>query len=276
VKVSSEAKSAGRQAASSRWLEWLARGGFVARGINYMLIGVLAVQIALGARGKAADPAGAMHAVARQPGGSIVLWLLVVGFIGLALWRLAEAVYGQASPDGHKAGKRLASLGRAAIYVFLCVGLVSFLLGSGASSGNRQSKDFTAQVLGYPGGRWLVLLIGLGVAAAGIGMIVEGVRKKFLDNLHVARMSPRTRKVIDTLGVVGLTARGAVFVVFGVFLVIAAATFDSKQAVGLDGSLRKFTLTPLGPWLLVVVALGLVVFGVFSCFEARWRKIQPG
>ena len=104
--------SSGRQAASSRGLLWLARAGFVARGVTYVLIGVLAVQIGLGSGGKEADRSGALHAIAAEPGGAAVLWLLAVGFAGMALWRLAEAAYGQAGPGGRTAGKRGVSLGR--------------------------------------------------------------------------------------------------------------------------------------------------------------------
>lgn len=275
--VKGGAKSAGRKAASSRWLEWLARGGFVACGVNYLLIGLLAVQIALGADGEAADASGAMHAVTAYPGGFIALWLIAIGFAGLALWRLAEVAYGQASPNGGTAIKRLASLALAAIYTSLCIGVVTFLLGVGSQrSGNDQSKDITAKLMGYTGGRWLVLLIGLGVVGMGVGMIVQAARKKFTENLHMAQMGARTRRTVEALGFVGILAQGSVFGVLGVFLVITAATFDSTAAQGLDGALRKFTLTPLGPWLLVAVALGLVTFGCYSCFEARWRKTEPG
>jgi hypothetical protein len=277
MRVKSGVKSAGRQAASSRWLEWLARAGFVACGVNYLLIGVLAVQIGLGAGGETADASGAMHAVVAYPGGFIVLWLVAVGFAGLALWRLAEVVYGQASPNGRTVAKRLASLVRAIVYIAVCIAIVVFLLGIGRRrSGSDQSKDVTATLMSYPGGRWLVLLIGLGVVAVGISMIVEAVRRKFTENLHMSRMSVRTRGTVKVLGFVGIFARGSVFAVLGAFLLITAATFDSKKAQGLDGALRKFTLTPLGPWLLVAVALGLVTFGCYSCFEARWRKTEPG
>jgi Domain of Unknown Function (DUF1206) len=270
-------KSAGRQAASSRWLEWLARGGFVARGVIYLLIGSLAVQIGLGAGGKEADRTGALHAIARQPGGTAALWLLAAGFAGMALWRLAEAAYGQAGPQGRKASKRVTSLARGVFYGFVCVGIVSFVSGSGAPApGNSQSKDMTAQLMSHPGGRWLVLLIGLGVVGAGIGMVATGVRRKFVKQLRMVRMSPRTCKIVGTLGTVGTTARGVVFGIVGIFLVVAAATFDPKQAQGLDGALRKIATTPLGPWLLVAVALGLVSFGTYSWCEARWRKVQPG
>ena len=103
------ASAAGRDAASSRWLQWLARGGLVARGAMYLLIGVLAVQIAFGSGGKQADTSGALRAVAVHPGGIVVLWLLAVGFAGLAIWRFAEVVYGQAGPV---AAKRASGWGR--------------------------------------------------------------------------------------------------------------------------------------------------------------------
>jgi Domain of Unknown Function (DUF1206) len=206
-----------------------------------------------------------------------VLWLLAVGFAGMALWRFAEAAYGQAGPGGRAAGKRLTSLARGIFYAFVCVGVVSFVSGSGGpASGNSQSRDLTARLMSHGGGRWLVLLIGLGVAGAGLAMAAGGVRRTFRKHLRLAQMSSRTRKVVEALGVVGTTARGIVFSVIGVFLVAAAVTFDPAKAQGLDGALRKLATTPLGPWLLVAVALGLVIFGVYSWCEARWREIQPG
>jgi hypothetical protein len=270
-------KSAGREAASSRWLERLARGGLVTRGVNYALIGLLAVQIGLGNGGEQADRAGALHAVAAHRGGSAVLWLLALGSAGLALWRLAEAAYGQAGPKGRTPVKRLESLVRAVFYASVCAGIIGFLRSTGGpASSNAQSKDLTAQLMSHPGGRWLVLLIGAGVAAAGIAMVVGGVRKKFLKHLRLVRVSARTRKVVETVGVVGTGARGIVLGLVGVFLIAAAVTFDPKKAQGLDGVLRKIATTPLGPWLLVAVGAGLVTFGVYSCCEARWRNVQPG
>jgi Domain of Unknown Function (DUF1206) len=271
------ARSAGRDAASSRWLQWLARGGLVARGAMYLLIGVLAVQIAFGSSGKQADTSGALRAVAMHPGGIVVLWLLVVGYAGLAIWRFAEVAYGQAGPGGRKAAKRLGSLARAVLYAFICGSVVSFILGTGGkTSGNTQSKDATATLMTHSGGRWLVALIGIGIGIAGVALAVYGIRRKFLKYLHMAQMSRSTAKVVKTLGVVGYVARGVVFCVAGGFLVDAAVSFSPQKAQGIDGSLLKLATTPLGPGLLVVVALGLVIFGVYSGCEARWREVEPG
>ena len=271
------ARSTGRDAASSRWLQWLARGGLVARGVMYLLIGVLAVQIAFGSSGKQADTSGALRAVAAHPGGIVVLWLLAVGFAGLAIWRFAEVAYGQAGPDGRKAGARLGSLWRAVLYAFICGSVVSFNLGTGGkTSGNTQSKDATATLMAHSGGRWLVALIGIGIGIAGVALAVYGIRGKFLKHLRMAQMSRGTTKVVKILGVVGYVARGVVFCVAGGFLTDAAVSFNSQKAQGIDGSLLKLATTPLGPGLLIAVALGLMVFGIYSCCEARWRQVEPG
>jgi len=243
----------------------------------YLLIGVLAVQIAFGSSGKQADTSGALRAVATHPGGIVVLWLLAVGFAGLAIWRFAEVVYGQAGPGGRKAGKRLGSLARAVLYAFICGTVVSFILGTGGkTSGNTQSKDATATLMAHGGGRWLVALIGIGIGIGGVALAVYGIRRKFLEHLHMAQMSRSTAKVVKTLGVVGYVARGVVFCVAGGFLVDAAVNFSPQKAQGVDGSLLKLATTPLGPGLLVAVALGLVVFGIYSGCEARWRQVEPG
>jgi Domain of Unknown Function (DUF1206) len=249
----------------------------VARGVNYLLVGLLAVQIAFGSTGKQADTSGALHAVARHPGGIVVLWLLAVGFAGLAIWRFAEAAYGQPGRGGRTAGKRLASLARGVLYAFICGSIVSFILGTGGkASGNTKSKDLTARLMAHGGGRWLVALIGVGLAAAGVGVVVYGIRGKFTKHLHMAQMSRRTAKVVKILGVIGNVARGVVFCVAGAFLVDAAISFSPQKAQGIDGSLRKLATTPLGPSLLVAVALGLVIFGFYSGCEARYRAVEPG
>lgn len=269
--------SAGREAATSRWVRGFARAGLVARGVNYLLLGLLAWQIAFGRAGRHAVRVGALREVATHRGGLVVLWLLAVGFGAMTIWRLTEAAYGRAGPDGRKPLKRLTSLAGAIGYGALATGTTSFLLGnSSQSSGNRQSKALTARFMSHPGGRWLVLLVGLVVIGVGLALVVGGLRKTFLKNLSRARMSPRARPVVELLGMVGISARGIAFGAVGVFLAVAAITFDPKKAQGLDGALYKLATTRLGPWLLVAVAAGLVMFGCYSFCEARWRNVTPG
>lgn len=269
------ARRAGREAAGNPWFHRLCRAGLLARGVIYLLIGSLAVQIGLGdGGGKEADRNGALETVVGTPGGEVILWLLVAGFVGLALWRFAEAVYGQPLPDGMAPGKRLGSLGRGVFYGVACASILEFVLGGRAQSSNEQSKSFTAKAMSEPGGRWLVLAIGAGFVAWGIGTIVNAVRRKFTEKLQTGRMSPRVRSAVEVLGMVGRSARGLVFGAVGGFLAYAAITFDPGKAKGLDGTLRSFAGTPAGRWALVAVAIGLVTFGVYSFCEARWRKVE--
>jgi hypothetical protein len=130
--------------------------------------------------------------------------------------------------------------------------------------------------MSHLGGRWLVILIGAGLVAAGVALAAYGLRKKFTRNLAMARASARTRKAVVFLGMAGNVGRGVVFGVAGGLLVAAGVSFDPDKAQGLDGSLRKIATTPLGPWLLVAVAAGLAIFGVYSCCGARWRVVRPG
>jgi hypothetical protein len=254
--------------------EYAARAGFTARGVIYLLVGVLALQIAFGDGGRQADRGGALAALADKPFGSVVLWALGIGLVGMALWRLSEVVFGAVGPDGRKATKRLLSAVRCVFYAFVAYSVLSFAAGSGSGgSSDKQSKDVTARVLDWPGGQWLVGAAGIGVAVAGVWIAVQALRRSFHDKLKLAEMSARIRKLVDVTGVGGGLARGVVFTAAGAFAVRAAVDYEPKKAKGLDDTLRSFADTPLGPWLLVLIAVGLVLFGVFSFAMARWRRV---
>jgi Domain of Unknown Function (DUF1206) len=206
-----------------------------------------------------------------------VLWLLAAGFAGLALWRFAETAYGQAGPGGRTAPKRLASLALGVLYSCICGIVINFIFGvDRGTSSNTESKDFTARLLAHSGGQVLVVLIGVAIAAAGVGVGIYGLRRKFAMYLHTAQMGATARRAVEWLGVTGYVTRGVVFCVASAFLIDAAVSFDPQKAQGLDGSLRETAATPLGPWLLFAVALGLVIYGLYSWCEARWRAVEPG
>ncbi|GGV22927.1 DUF1206 domain-containing protein [Streptomyces spectabilis] len=268
----SEGAGSAAHAAKEETLTAAGRAGFVARGVVYVLIGALAIQMALGSGGESADRQGALDQVAEQPFGKVMLWALVVGFACMALWRGSRAVLSR-GPE-RKASSRLLDGGRAIFYASVCWGTAVFAAGGGqGSSGNAQSKDWTASVLKLSYGQVLVgaggcLLIGIGVVLA-----VRAAMRKFLRQLDLGATSHRTRQVVTVLGVGGGVARGLVFAAAGTFILIAAIRFDATEAKGVDATLRSFTHTPIGPWLLVAVAIGLILFGAFSFASARWRRL---
>jgi hypothetical protein len=255
-------------------MAWLARAGLAARGTLYVLVGIIAVQIAVDGSHQQADRSGAVRLVARTPLGSVILWLLVAGFAAMTLWQLSVAIWGTGEPGGRKAGHRLASLGRAAVYAVITYGVLTYALGIGQpASSDTQSQDLTAKALKYPGGQAIVAIVGVVIVGVGLYMMYQGFRMAFRKHLRLGSASPATRKVVIRLGQVGTVARGLVFGTVGVFLVIAAIDAKPRQAKGIDSALRALAHTPLGPWLLVVVALGLVTFGVYSWCEAKWRAV---
>lgn len=260
--------------ARSRAMEVLGRVGLAARGAMYIVIGWIAILIAFGHSGHQANNRGALQLVAATSIGVFALWLLGIGFVGLALWRLSQAVYGGPGPDGRKTSARLIALMKVVLYGFLAYTTLRFALGAGApKSNNQQSVDLTASVLRHPGGQIVVVIAGLVLAGVGVWLAWSAWKREFLTELRFGQARPEVRRTVERLGVVGGIARGVVFAAAGVFLIVAGVEAKPKQAKGLDSTLRAFAHTPLGPWLLVVVAAGLLIFGVYSCCEARWRRV---
>ncbi|BDH06051.1 DUF1206 domain-containing protein [Streptomyces seoulensis] len=255
-----------------------ARAGFVARGLIYLLVGVIALQIALGGDGggKQADRGGALAELAGKPFGAAMLWIVGIALAGMALWRLSEAAFGSAGPDGTKASKRALAAARAVFYAFVSYSVLSYAAGqkgSGGGSSDQQSDDVTAMALKWPGGQWIVGAAGVAVIAAGVWMLVRAATKKFRKHLRTGEMSRTARRVTDVLGVGGGTARGLVFGVAGAFALVAAVQHEPGKAKGMDDTLRSFRDMPAGPWLLALIALGLAAFGLFSWCNARWREV---
>ncbi|NEY31127.1 DUF1206 domain-containing protein [Streptomyces sp. PRKS01-65] len=266
-----------RQAANGSVAEGAARAGLTARGVIYLLVGILALQIAFGEGRRQADRGGALAELADRPFGAVLLWALGIGLVGMALWRLSEALFGAVGPDGRKPKKRLASAARCVFYTFVAYSVLAFAAnpggGSGSGSSDRQSRDVTARLLEVPAGQWAVGAAGAAIVVAGVVIGVQALRRTYHRKLKTGELSPWARRLVDVTGVGGGVARGLVFAAAGAFAVRAAVDYQPDEAKGLDDTLRSFAGTPLGPWLLVCVALGLVLFGVFSFALARWRRV---
>jgi lysylphosphatidylglycerol synthetase-like protein (DUF2156 family) len=100
----------------------------------------------------------------------------------------------------------------------------------------------------------------------------EGLTRKFEKYFNLGEMSPPARRVVEILGVFGTAARGLVFALAGVFVIVAAVQYNARKAGGLDRALRELAASSSWSWLLFVIAVGLVVFGVYGFAEAKWRR----
>lgn len=262
--------------AGNATLEAAGRWGFAARGTLYLLVGALALRVAFGDdEGKEADRSGALAELAEQPLGTAMLWVLGIGLVGMALWRLSEAVFGT------KTGKRLLQAGRAVFYGFVAYSVLAFAAGDrgggggGAAGGSsdEKSRDVTARALELPGGQWIVGAVGAALIGFGLVSGVRAALRKYHKHLKLGEMSRRVRRAADVTGVGGGVARGLLFAAAGAFAVRAAVRYEPDEAKGVDDTLRAFADTPAGPWLLALMALGLVLFGLFSFVMARWRRV---
>ncbi|MFV0127618.1 DUF1206 domain-containing protein [Streptomyces sp. HMX112] len=267
--MSVRGKARGRSGRAT--VEVAGRWGFAARGVIYLLVGVLALRIALGeGGGRQADRGGALAEVAEQPLGSALLWALGVGLAGMALWQLSEALWGT------KPSKRLLSAGRTVFYAFVAYSVLVFAAGDRSESGggsDRQSQDITARAMELPAGQWLVAAAGVAIAVTGVVSAVRAGMRTYRKHLKLGEMSRRVRQAVDVTGVAGGIARGLVFLAAGGFAVRAAVVYRPSEVKGVDDTLRSFADTPVGPWLLAVVAIGLALYGAHSFAMGRWRRV---
>jgi hypothetical protein len=259
------------------WVKVLAHVGFAAKGVVYLIIGALALQAALGHGGQTTDAGGALRTVLRHPYGWLLLVVIAVGLTGYAIWRFVQAALDPEGAGTHekrfvkRAGYAISGLLHAALA--LQAARLAFGL-SGAGGGDSAPQDWTALVLAQPMGRWIVVAAGLGIAAFGFTEIVRAYRIDLPKQLDLSRLGDSARHWVVRFGRIGMAARGLVFGVIGAFLVRAAASYDSSEARGLGGALRSLHEQPYGPWLLAVVATGLMAFGLFELVQARYRRID--
>lgn len=250
----------------------LARAGLAARGVIYILIGWVALLVALGHSSQQKNQQGALQILVGKPYGLVSLWLLAIGFAAYALWRLSEAAFG-VTGEKNGAGARLKSLGRAVVYASFVVLTIKVITGTQGNQSSQQ-QDLTAKVMQHPGGQWLVGIVGAIVVIAGLALVLQGLRHKFMKQLQTGQMNARTRRVVKWLGTIGTGARGLVFALVGVLVIDAAVTHNAAKSGGVDEALQSLRdHHPFGPALLILAALGLAIFGVYGLCEARWRKV---
>lgn len=255
------------------FVKWLARLGMLCAGLLWLVVGVLAIEVALGAGGKTTDRTGALHEIAGQSWGTALLAVVAVGFAGYSLWRFTAGALGRKLETNEELGwgKRLWYFARGAFYAFLCYTTAALLVGAG--SGSENEKERTEALLDWPGGRWLVVGLGLGLVGWGLGSAYRALTRNFEDDLHTERMSGATRRWTRRAGVGGYLARAVVFVLAGGFLVRAGVEYDPDEAIGLDGALQKLAQQSYGPVLLGVVAAGLVAYGLFYLVRTAYREV---
>ena len=268
-----QASSRARHVAKRTLVQRTARTGICARGLVYLVLATITVDMALtGARGQRASSTGAIVELVRQPAGPVLVSVLALGLAAYAAWRWLQAARGDTRSDGWMdLAKRVGWAAIGVVYSALCARCVAAVFGH-SQSGDR-SRSYTSRTLELPGGRVILVLVGLGVVAGGIGLIVWAALQKFEVYLPDRKMPSGvdiTARVAITFGNV---VRGAVFGGIGASLVIAGLVRRPNDARDFDQVLRTLGHHSYGGGLLLIAALGFLAFTVASGLEAVYRRI---
>jgi hypothetical protein len=255
----------------------IARLGYTAKGVVYIIIGFLAVQVAFSAGGKLTDNKGALEVIFHAPFGQFLLGLVAVGLAFYALWRLTQALV---DPESRKTGEsrpgtRFGFLISGLGYAVLAYTAFAILIGAQSKAGSgRSAAGWSAEFMAHPPGVWVVALVGAILTGIAVGQFVRACRKDPADKLKTQEMTVWMRRSSAYIGRFGYASRGVVFGIIGIFLIDAAKNFDPQKAVGLSGALEKIAEQSYGPIMLGVVAAGLAAYGLFQFVEARYRRIE--
>jgi hypothetical protein len=271
--IEGQVRAAGHEVA--RWIPVLARLGYAAKGVVYGLVGALALQLAFGRGGETTGARGILREIAEGPGGGLLLGIIALGLVGYSLWRLASAI-----TDAEGAGNDLAGLGKRASYagsglIHLALAWSAVQLAAGAGAGGDLPP--TAPLLAHGWGRVLLGIVALVTIGVGLFQFRKAYRETFARHWRVGEIPAGQRRWAVRAGRWGLAARGVVFALVGFFLMRAAWQADPGEARDAGGTLAELARAGPEPWLLVVVAAGLVAYGVYCFVEARYRhfRVRP-
>jgi hypothetical protein len=278
VNISSSAKNAAHRAqrATGGWVETCARLGYATKGVIYMIIGVLATQAAIGAGGSTEGSKGAIMTIASQPFGRVLLGLAALGLIGYVIWRFVQACL-DPEHQGRDVKGIVTRLGYAVsgiAYAVLAFFAARMALGMGGGGGGDSSQqELTARLMSQPFGQWLVGIVGAIIIGVGLFHFYRAYKANFMQ-AYGGGMSAAQRRWAKRIGQFGLSARGVTFCIIGDFLIIAAVQADPSETKGLGGALQTLAEQPYGPWLLGIVALGMVAYGVYNFSQARYKRVE--
>jgi len=274
--IKAEVKRTAQKAEFSPLMEAVTRLGYGVRGLIYIIMGLLAVQVALGKGGGLASQQDAIAAIGKQPAGLILLWVVLIGLISYAVWGVVRAVLDPLH-KGHDIKGLVARFGflvSAFGYAILVLPTYRSITGGSQTASGSQTQKFFTSIMAMPWGRWAIGILGLAVLAGGLYQIYLGFKAGFDRQFQIYALTAKEVKLATDVGRFGTAARGVVLAVVGGLISLAAYRANPGQAVGMDAALATLLHQPYGIWLLGIVAVGLIAFGIYSLLSAAWFRLK--
>lgn len=269
-----DAANAVEDASNSRAFVIAARAGFAVSGLLHLLIGSVAIQLALVKAGPAgpADQAGAVAQLARQPEGLLLLWAGFAACVALALWQTSNAVFDYGHLEAKKkVAKKLSAAGKAVVFAVMALTFAASASGN-SQTGGKTTSDFTVSIIKAPGGAFLLIIIGAAIAGAGLVFVVLGLKGSFKKDLSLPP-SGTARSVVTGLGMVGYIAEGVALFLVGLLFILATANARPQDSTGLDGGLKALREQPYGVYMLTAVGAGLICYGLYLMVKAKFARM---
>ncbi|MBB6629487.1 DUF1206 domain-containing protein [Nocardioides sp. KIGAM211] len=270
--MKSSAEAAGRRAQNNEWVDRGIRFGMVVYGVVHLVIAWLAIQLALGESSGKASSTGALHQLAQQGFGKLLVWLVALGMVLLVIWKLLDAALGHQEEDGgKKARKKAVDVGKAVIYGAIAFSALKIAVGSGGGGKKKGSSgDTTATVMNWPGGQFIITVVGLAIIGYGISLMVRAWTEKFRENLTAEGTSGDAGTAYIWFGKAGYMAKGIATVIVGGLFAYAGITHEAGKSGGLDTALHKVLQQPFGQVLLILMGIGIGCYGLFCFARARY------
>lgn len=261
----------------SEGIRALARFGFAAKGVVYCILGALAVMAATGLQGgRTADKQQVLQTIQDMPLGRWLLGLVAFGLAGYVVWRLVQAIRDtEGKGNGAKGiATRLGYVGSSLGYAVLAYGAGKAAVENttaGAGGGNAR-QSFVATLLAQDYGAWLVGAIGLTIIGIGVYQLVRAYSGSFAKHVNHSQLPAAQQRLVYRMGQLGYTARGVVWGIVGYFLIQAARHSNAAEAQDTEGAFDL--LASMGQAPLLIVALGLVAYGLYMLVRAKYPILK--